>query len=116
MKNKILFKIIKHFDDNYIWINYYDVNLIYNDVLSGVYAFKIIYNDSLKYGVMSSPHIFRFEKYSHLDYRLIKEDNINPISTLISIDGGERYQWNKREVLFIDPVEIRDLKLKEIGI
>ena len=114
IKDYILLKIKTQLSNNYIWISECDIQCIYEDVMSGVYAFRIIYEDCDKYDTHIKSESYKLKEYSHLDYRLLKE--FSEDSDLISIDGGKRFQWNKREVLFIDPIEIRDLKLKEIGI
>lgn len=113
IKDYIVLKIKTQLNNNYIWIHKTDVESIYNDVINGVYAFRIIYEECDKFDIHINES-YKLKEYSHLDYRLLKE--FSEDSDMISIDGGKRYQWNKREVLFIDPVEIRDLKLKEIGI
>jgi len=109
-------KIRSHFGDNYIWIHETDVEKIYNQIIhNGVYAFQIKYDDCEVYDTYIKEESYKFAASKPIDYRLIIPFSKKG-SDIVSIDGGKRYQWNKREILVIDPIEIRELKLKEIGI
>jgi hypothetical protein len=109
-KDYIYTQIRDHFKNNYIWILESDVDSIYKQVVHNkVYAFRIIYNFGDDNG-----ESYKFDGATPLDYRLVVP--FGKEMDLVSIDGGRRYQWNKREILVIDPVKIRELKLNELGI
>lgn len=114
VEDYIIESIKLYFRLNYIWAHENDIQRIYNDVLNGTHAFRIKYDECDRYDIHIKSESYKLVDYTHLDYRMLVEFSSD--SDLISIDGGKRYQWNKREILFIDPVIIRDLKLKELGI
>jgi hypothetical protein len=68
-------------------------------VISGTYAFQIIWDGS-----------YRIINISHLDWRLIKFDS----EGLVSIDGGKRFQWNVGEILYLNPGALRAWKINNI--
>lgn len=83
--------------------NKFKADFIINKVLSGIFAFRLIYDE---YGELL--------EVIDLDWRLIKLSNHITGETIISIDGGKRYQWSYNEILLIDIDTIRDWKINSI--
>lgn len=78
-------------------------DLIVDKVLSGTFAFQLIYDDN-----------FEIESVYDLDWRLVKSNQDQNPSYRFSIDGGKRYQWSYNEILLISVDLIRDLKINNI--
>ena len=76
---------------------------IVNRVLSGVFAFQLIYDENNE-----------VVEVIDLDWRLVKFSNHITGETIISIDGGKRYQWSYNEILLIDIDTVRDWKINSI--
>ncbi len=75
-----------------------------NSVLSGNYAFQLIYGGD-----------YRVEEWKVLDRNLVCS-TMGPTLTekVFSYDGGKRFQWSEQETLLIDMRIIRELKLNTI--
>jgi hypothetical protein len=105
VKAKIKIKLREEFIERSISISESELEKIVESVLSGNFAFRVIYDDV----VMGDFH-YIYEEHFPLDYNKIKFSD----GDLISIDGGVRFQWNKREVFMIDKDLIREWKLNQI--
>lgn len=84
------------------WIGNNFIEHMTNRVLSGDYAFQLIYDDT-----------YRLSEYKVLDRSKIKS-MINIVGeTLYSYDGSH-FQWSQWETLIIDQSIIRQIKLEKI--
>ena len=70
-------------------------------VLSGVTAFRIIYNS---YNLLS---------WNILDHHLLCFID-NDFGRMYSYDGGKRFQWNETETIVLDKTIMRKIKLDNI--
>lgn len=77
------------------------LNLLVEQVLSGCYAFRLIFNQNLI-----------LEKFYELDWKLVKLEPTR--SDIYSIDAGKRYQWTYNEIILLEIDFIRDLKLNKL--
>jgi hypothetical protein len=77
-----------------------------SEVLNGVYAFNLLYNDN--YQIIS---------FNVIDYKkVLFKPASGYLNSTYSYDNGKRYQWFEKETLLIDASLIRNFKLKELGI
>ncbi len=77
---------------------------IANSVLSGNYAFQLIYDDT-----------YQVIEWKALDRNLVCSImDITLTENIFSYDGGKRFQWSERETLLIDMRVIREYKLNNI--
>lgn len=105
VKDKIKIKLREEFIERSISISESELEKIVESVLSGNFAFRVIYDDA----VMSDFH-YIYEEYFPLDYNKIKFSD----GDLVSIDGTKRFQWNRKEIFVIGKDLIREWKLNQI--
>lgn len=84
------------------WSNSNFIEHLTDKVLSGSFAFQLIYDD-----------LFRLSEYKVLDKSKIKS-MINQVGETIYSYDGSHFQWSEWETLIIDQSIIRQLKLQEI--
>lgn len=104
VRGKIRILLREEFIERSISITEYELEKIVEFILSGNFAFRVIYDDM----IMGDLH-YIYEEHYPLEYNMIKYNG-----DLVSIDGGTRFQWNKREVFLIDKSLIREWKLNQI--
>lgn len=108
LKGFIRIKLREDFIERSIYIDESKLEILVDEVLFGNYAFRIIYDE----------HTPRTDfLYTYSEHYPIKDELVvfsYGVSDLVSIDGGKRYQWNKKEVIKIDKNLIREIKIKEI--
>lgn len=100
-------KILKHgkkwgldFSDN-------QLNEIVDCVKEGVYAFQLIYNENKR---------VVFAK--KLNFTEVIEGNLNKAGLLTTwaYDGGKQFKYSPIETFVINPQEVRELKIKNLGL
>jgi hypothetical protein len=105
ISDKIRTYLRNEFVERSISIADYELESIVDSALSGNFIFRIIYDDSLlNVG-------YSYKEHYVVDYDKFISSNDGD---LVSIDGGIRFQWSKREVIVVDKSMIRDLKINKI--
>jgi hypothetical protein len=111
-------KIKSHFIENSIYILDCDINMIYNRVIGGEYAFQIIYNDSIATLINNVYYRSAFKLVKPLNDSLLVFSPPIEINSHDLIDACWVYMnqykptYSEREILFFDRNEIREIKLK----
>lgn len=108
LKSLIRINLREQFIERSIFIEKESLELLVDSVLFGNYAFKIIYDENIPL-----THFL----YTYSEHYPIKDELVifpHGFSDLVSIDGGKRYQWSKREIIKIDKDIIRNFKIKEL--
>jgi hypothetical protein len=107
IRGKIRIFLREEFFNRSIAISESSLEKVVDSVLAGNFSLRVIYDDAT-----IGDFQYIYEEHFTIDYNKFKISEIN--KDLVSIDGGIRFQWNKREVIIIDKSLIREWKLNQI--
>lgn len=112
LKSFLRKKLKEEFVERSIYIDESKLEILVNSVILGNYAFKIIYDEHTP----GTDLLYTYSEHYPIKHEFVIFPTAFPhgFSDLVSIDGGERYQWNKREVIKIDKNLVRSYKIEDI--
>jgi hypothetical protein len=120
IKDYIKSEINKHEKIHEIYISDFFRNYILNGVENGIYAFHIIYHETIYHSSETETDLrYTVVKVTDLEHTKVKSISMidhggDILNKVYSIYGDDRFQWSEAETFLLDISIIRQFKLNDI--